>query len=444
MLPETTPTKKATIPALIARIVGPLRRHTVSKLGAVLIAIIFWAVVIASDPALEIEKSFPSAAVTVQGVETLRSRGYTVVTDLTSQPLTVRMRVEVTQSNYARATAESFSPRLDLSQITGAGLQRVRIAAAYSTYGTVVSFDPEYVEVMVEPYTTNNRVPVVIEMTGENAAPLWIDTPLPDPAQVTVSGPQSLVDQVKRAVAPLPLNSLSIDRTQDSLSAPLILQDGSGNPVDTSQLRITSESVGIQTVRIDVDVYPTRDIPIDTQSAVVGAPAHGYQVSAVRISPKSVNVAATAEVLDAMEAAFLQTPIDVSGLSAGVARTVSLAPMPAAEHRVLNEVTVEVDIVPAEHVHTYGDLPVTVMGLSPGLTARLNQSAMSAVIRGLYPFVEGLSAESIHLYVDATGLTAGVYTAEVGCRVDGVDEYAFEPEWPMLTLTLTEAPAPTP
>ncbi|MDR0896496.1 MAG: hypothetical protein LBN04_01440 [Oscillospiraceae bacterium] len=439
MLPETTPEKKAAIPALIERIVGPLRRHTVSKLGAVLIAIIFWAVVIASDPALEIEKTFPAAAVTVQGVETLRSRGYTVVTDLTGEPLTVRMRVEVTQSNYARATAESFSPRLDLSQITGAGLQRVRIAAAYSTYGTVVSFDPEYVEVMVEPYVTNNRVPVVIEQTGASAAPLWVDAPLSDPAQVTVSGPQSVVDQVKRAVVELPLNSLSAERPQDSLSAPLILQDGSGNPIDTSQLRITSESVGIQTVRINVDVYPTRDIPIDIESAVVGAPAHGYRLGEVRISPESVNVAASAEVLNAMEKAFLQNPIDISGLSEGVTRTVSLAAMPATEHRVLNEVTVEVEILPAEHVHTYNDLPVTVMGLSPNLTARLNQRTMSAVISGLYPLVEGLSAESIHLYVDATGLPEGVYTAEVHCRVDGVDDYAFEPELPMLTLTLTEA-----
>ncbi|MDR0898155.1 MAG: hypothetical protein LBN04_09910 [Oscillospiraceae bacterium] len=439
MLPETTPEKKATIPALIERIVGPLRRHTVSKLGAVLIAIIFWAVVIASDPALEIEKTFPTAAVTVQGVETLRSRGYTVVTDLTSQPLTVRMRVEVTQSNYARATAESFSPRLDLSQITGAGLQRVRIAAAYSTYGTVVSFDPETIEVMVEPYTTNNRVPVVIEQTGQSDQPLWVDKPLAAPAQVTVSGPQSVVDQVKRAVVELPLSSLSAERTEDSLSASLILQDGSGNPIDTSQLRITSESVGIQTVRIDVDVYPTRELPIDTASAVVGSPAHGYRVGAVRISPESVNVAATAEVLGAMEAAFLQTPIDVSGLTAGVTRTVNLAAMPSIRHRVLNEVTVEVEILPAEHVHTYSNLPITVMGLSPDLTARLNQRTMSAVISGLYPLVEGLAADSIHLYVDATGLSAGVHTAEVRCRIDGVDDYSFEPELPLLTLTLTEA-----
>ena len=103
----------------LRRALRVIRRHPFMKLAALLLAIVFWVVVIASDPSLLIEKTFTDAVVTVQGLETLRSRGYTVMRDLENEVITVRFRAEVTQGNYDRATASSFLPRLDLSQIMG-------------------------------------------------------------------------------------------------------------------------------------------------------------------------------------------------------------------------------------------------------------------------------------------------------------------------------------
>lgn len=94
----------------------------------------------------------------------------------------------------------------------------------------------------------------------------------------------------------------------------------------------------------------------------------------------------------------------------------------------------------AEHVHTYQDLEITVMNLDPSLTAKLSRSSMSAVLSGQYEDVEGLTADDIHLYVDAQGLGEGVYMADVLCRVDGTQAYTFTPESAQVTLTLSAAP----
>lgn len=51
----------------LRRALRVIRRHPFMKLAALLLAIVFWVVVIASDPSLLIEKTFTDAVVTVPG-----------------------------------------------------------------------------------------------------------------------------------------------------------------------------------------------------------------------------------------------------------------------------------------------------------------------------------------------------------------------------------------
>ncbi|MCL1965436.1 MAG: CdaR family protein [Firmicutes bacterium] len=429
------PTTNTNFWSQLKRALYTVRRRPFMKLSALLLAFFFWAVVIASDPSLIREKTF-TAAVAVQGVETLRSRGYIVMQDLTSEPLTVKMRVGIKQVDYERATAAAFAPRLDLAQqITGAGKQLVKVSAAYESIGSVLSFEPEYFEVDVEPYVTN-RVPVVIELAGQCASPIWIGTPLAEPSAVSVSGPKSIVDKIRRAVAELPMNSLTLDRPEDHLTAVIELRDAGDNRVSSPLLRVTNESIVLDSVRIDVTVYPMKEIPVSVETAVVGTPAHGYALGDVRVTPESVRIAASAEVLGGLEVLHVSAPVDVTGQSKEQIASSALRNVTGFPYSSADSVVIEAGIQPATHVHTYIDLPVTVMDVAPGLSARLSQNAMSAVLSGAYQDVESLSAGDIHLYVEATGLSEGVYTVEVKCRVDGTEAYEFEPEFPRLTLTL--------
>ena len=252
MQSQTPQTPQTTFRAQLARAWNTVWRRPLPKLSALLLAFLFWAVIIASDPSLLRERTFSSAVVSVQGIELLRNRGYIVMEDLTSEPIVVRMRVEVKQADYDRVTAASFAPQLNLAQqITGAGTQQVRFTPTYENIGTVVSFEPEFIEVTVEPYATR-RVPVVIEKAGENAELIWTSQPVSDPSTLTVTGPKSLVDQVRRVVATLPMNSLTVDRPEDSLTATIELQDAAGLPVTSPLLRVTNESIDTDSVRIDV------------------------------------------------------------------------------------------------------------------------------------------------------------------------------------------------
>lgn len=437
MQPEM-PENQQPVHEFFKRVWEALRRRPLQKLGALLIAVAFWAIVIASDPNLLVEKTIMNAPVTVTGQEALRSKGLTVMDDITSGTITVKLRVEVRQADYDDATADTFTPRLDLSsQITSAGEnQQVYFTVASNNYGQVLSIEPESVTLNVEEFTQRSRVPVVIEQTGEAGEPIYVQGATADPSQVVVSGPKSLIDSINRAVVELPLSSLSASRTVDSVSSLITLEDADGKLVSSPQLRITSDGINVDSVRIDMYVYPTKDVPVQLESAITGIPAHGYRVTDVRIVPEAVIVAADQETLDELEALYVASPIDIDGLSAGTSATVSLRPVTNAIHTAASEVTVEVDIVPSAHVHVYIDMPVTVMGVDSSVSATLDHQTMDVIVHGDYDQVQALGKDDITLYVDATDLEEGTYQLAVQCIANGTDAFTFEPEYPRLTLTI--------
>lgn len=413
-----------------------LYRHPFVKLSALLLAIVFWAAVIASDPTLPMEKIIPNAQVSVQGLEALRNRGYTIMTDLSSNPIFVKMRVEVAKSNYEKATAESIAPRLELSQqIDGPGRYKLKFSTTSSMVNTI-SFEPEYIEIDVEAYTPRKLVSITAKQVGETEEPLWANAVTIDPTQLVLSGPKSLVDKVRRAVATLDLSSLSADLLNESMTLPFELQDADGNVINSPLLRTTSDGAAINSVIVSVNALPTREIPVSVESAVRGVPQHGYMLSGVDITPSSVTVAAPQEVLDSLKEMHVSAPISITGANESKIDTLTLRGFSGVSHLSVSEVTVEAKIVPAEHVHTYGNLDVTVMGLAPDLDAKLSRNQMCAVISGLYKDVESLKAEDIHLYIDATGLGEGTHTVDVQCRVDGTSAYSVELEMPQLLLSL--------
>ena len=412
-----------------------VRRHPFLKLTAVLIAILFWMIVIASDPTLERQKEM-TATVSVTGADTLRSRGYVVTDDLTSSPITVNITARVTQGNYDRATAASFSPRLDLSQIMSDGQQEVSFSAGYSTYGEIQSFEPKSMTVNVERYITRSRVPVVVRVTGEMPQGLWRSATSCDPNLVSVSGPASLVEQVRRAVVELPLEGLRADMEDCQVTSPVTLETADGQTISSPLIRITFESVTVDSASIECSVLPTRSVAVDAASAITGTPAHGYEVGEIRVSPETVTVADSAEALKNLEAMFVQSPVDMTGATEDLLVTVPLAGATAHSYCSAREVAVSVTIRPATHTHTYNDLPVQVENLGPGLKAALSRAKLGAVLSGAYQDMESLKAANIHLYVDAQGLAAGVYNVEVQCRVDGAESYDFTPQQQTLTLTI--------
>lgn len=393
---------------------------------SLLVSVLFWGVLVASDGTLTRLKTFPSVPVSVTGEAALQSRGYIVMDDIAEMIPSVKMTAEVAQANYSRITGSTYNPHVDLTDVEGEGENELKVSFTSQLYGPVVSCEPESITVRVERFISR-RVPVVLEPVGETSEGIYLDVTRLDPTVLTVAGPQSLVSSVSRAVARLDLSTLSPERMSDKASLDVELQDASGEPVTSSRLQITNQSVLTDTITVETELVPVRDIPVDVESLVTGEPAQGYELVGVEAANESLSVAALQENLDAITSLTTDQPLDITGATADVTGTVRLRRPAAAENVLPTELSVTAHIHQKMLERTLKNLPVEVRGLDEtAYRAVLSSSTLSATLTGSYLYVKALQAEDISLYVDVSGLGEGEHTLPVQMHADGAADLTCE------------------
>lgn len=436
---NSRPTKKPDAPR------GPFRelRRAISRiLGSraflmalsLLTAVVFWSILVASDGTLTREKTFQNVAVSVTGESTLKSRGYIVMDDLDSLISGVKLTVEVTQSNYSRVSGTSYNPHIDLTQVTGEGENVLNVAFSSQLYGPVVSCEPSSVRVNVERYITR-RVPVVLETSGELPG-YYLDSAKTDPTMLSVSGPQSLVSQVARAVASIDVSLLSGERRSDRTSVQIRLQDAAGNTVESDLIEITNQTVLTDTVVVETELVPMREVPLEVESLVTGEPAEGYELLEVTASQESLLIAAADEVLDAITALTTDQPLSIEGATQDVTGTVRLRRPTGIENTVPYDVTVTARIGETTAQRTLRQVQVEVDGLDDSLRASLSREKQTVQLTGPYTFINGLSQSDVRLFVDVNGLGEGTHVVPVQISIDNAPEFACALSSPEITVTI--------
>ena len=407
---------------IIARVVaGKPFLITVSALAAV----VCWSALVASDGTLTRQKTFANVAVTVTGEAALKSRGYIVMDDILEKVPAVKMTVEVTQANYNRVSGTAYNPHFDLSQITGEGENELSVTYYSSQlYGPVVSCEPTSITVNVERYITR-RVPVVLEMTGTIPEGLYLDSYKTDPTTLSVSGPQS---------------ALSERRMTDRSALNIELQDSQGNAVVSDKLEITNQSVITNSVVVETELVPMKNVPLEAQSFVTGEPAEGYELTAIELAEETVPVAARQELLDAIDALTTDSPLNIGGATADVTGYVRLKKLTGVENTLPTEIGVTARIREKQTECTLRRLPIQTDGLADHLTASLSTASATAQLTGGYTFINALDASSVHLFVDVSGLEEGVYTLPVQIHIDNAPEFTCALSSPQVTVTLQAKP----
>ena len=436
---NSRPTKKPDAPR------GPFRelRRAISRiLGSraflmalsLLTAVVFWSILVASDGTLTREKTFQNVAVSVTGESTLKSRGYIVMDDLDSLISGVKLTVEVTQSNYSRVSGTSYNPHIDLTQVTGEGENVLNVAFSSQLYGPVVSCEPSSVRVNVERYITR-RVPVVLETSG-GLPGYYLDSAKTDPTMLSVSGPQSLVSQVARAVASIDVSLLSGKRRSDRNSVQIRLQDAAGNTVESDLIEITNQTVLTDTVVVETELVPMREVPLEVESLVTGEPAEGYELLEVTVSQESLLIAAADEVLDAITVLTTDQPLSIEGATQDVTGTVRLRRPTGIENTVPYDVTVTARIGEMTAQRTLRQVQVEVDGLDDSLRVSLSREKQTVQLTGPYTFINGLSQSDVRLFVDVNGLGEGTHVVPVQISIDNAPEFACALSSPEITVTI--------
>ena len=402
-------------------------------------AVFTWSALVASDGTLTREKVFPHVAVGVTGESTLKSRGFIVMDDIRELVPGVRLSIEVAQQSYSRVSGTSYSPHFDLSKIEGVGENTIPISFSSTLYGPVLSCEPDTVTVNVERYMTR-RVPVVLEMVGFAPEDVYLDSYRMDPNMLSVSGPQSQVSKVARAVAKLELSGLSVDRANDRTALDIELQDSSGSVIVSDKLEITNQTVITDSVVVETEVVPAAMVPMDLESMVTGKPADGYELVSVYAEQDALRVAAKAEVLGTIEFLTTDQPMSIDGADSNVSGYVRLKRLAGIENTLPTEVAITAEIAEKTTERTMRLIDVDVSGLGEGLDVKLSDKQITVQLTGAHSFITGLERDNVRLYVDVTDLAAGSYVLPVQIHIDNATDFTCALSRAEVTVTIEEKP----
>lgn len=423
-----------------------LGRNLGSLLLAFLLAVIVWAsAVVSTDP--NEERAYPNPLeLEVIGLDP----GYVITEEFDDQ---VDLTLNAPRSIWDKMIEDQNHIRtwIDLAGLReGEHTVEVRVQVDLTPV-QIVEIDPPIVQVVLEPFVTQT-FPVQLSVTGDPALGYRKSSAYSDPFEVTISGPESLVNQVVEA-----RTSLDVTGENDTVRENVPVQALDENRNRVAGVTITPPNVNLTQPIILQGGYRNVVVKVVTTGEV----ANGYWLTNVSVTPPNVTVFSSNPQLVNELPGFVETdPIDLTGLDDDVDIRATLDLPEGVTLAGEESVLVRLSIAALE-----GSLPITIpigaIGLTPENQAFISPESVELLLTGPLTILNSLNPASIRVIVDLTGLETGVHqvTPVVDLLPAQINVASIIPETvevriivaptptptiPPAILTLTPQPTPTP
>lgn len=391
------------------------------------------------------------SAVTSADPNEVRVFGHTIPVEILGQdpglvlvyenPLDVVVTLNAPSSTWDRLNSEDGLVRAvaDFSGL-GAGTHNVEVEVQLSLRtAKLVSVSPRLVNITLENLATRS-MQINLSRNGEPAIGFQLEAPVLSQETVLVSGPESQVARVRQVRA-----ALDLAGAHENINTTLRLQALDLNEEVVDRVTLNPERVTVvQAItqrggfRSDLVIKPV----------YTGNLASGYRLTNISVFPPAVTVFSSnpARVNDLP--GYIETQsINLQGASDDLEIEVQLD-LPEGVTLVGDQkVVVQVGIAAIESSITINNLAVQVDGLAAGLRAGVEPGAVSLILGGPLPVLDALGPTEIRVYVDAAGLSAGVYQLkpQVEITVAGLQVISILPEMVEVTIQRgSPTPSPTP
>jgi len=377
-----------------------------SKIISVLLAVLLWVYVVG------IRGPDTTKSVEAQLIAVNVPQGYVLAGTLPTVTVTLRGPMNTlwnVTSGYVTPTVD-LGGRSEGSFIASVQAQVVGLAGV-----TVETVAPKEVNVQLERLETVT-VPVHAEVSGTLPLSLVLGTLRVEPESIEVSGPGSLVSQVKEAAVVVALDKLGTAVGGNlTIAGDVVAYDAKGHVVEGVLLSPRS-AVAILPI---LDAATLKTVPVIP--TVIGHPMSGYAVASGSCTPAIVMVTGTAVVLSRVQAVST-IAVDVSGESGTLTKQVDLILPPGVSlvggsKAVSCRVVIEQVVVLA-----IPDVPIEIRGAGLGWKVSLGTTSALVLISGTNSVVMALRSSQIKAYVDVSQppLADGSYAVSVDGLMQGV------------------------
>lgn len=264
----------------------------------------------------------------------------------------------------------------------------------------VVSFTPRSLTLELEALASRS-FPIRLVQRGDLAVGFQAETPRLSQTSATVSGPESLVNQVEEVRAILDINA-----ADQSINRSIVLQ-----AVDAKEMVVNGVTISPEQITVSLTVTQRggyRNVVVKV--VVKGQVASGYRVTNISVFPPAVTVySSDPKLVDDLPGYVETAALELSNAKDDLDVFLPLNLPPGVS--VVGDQTVEVQVGVAaiEGSLTLADMRVEVIGLGPGLIARTSPERVDVILAGPLPLLDSLTARDVRVVVDMSGETVGTY-----------------------------------
>lgn len=377
---------------------------------SLLLSFLVWSYIASTEDA-NIERIFSGVPVTFQGADELRiSRGL-IITDASTDSVTVK--VSGSRASIGNLHASDLSAVVDVSGISQVRDMQVsytiRFPENVNMNGVeVLSKTPETIEFSV--VQENSRtVEVKGVFTGSVAEGFTVDPIVIEPASITLYGPAAELEKVDSAC--VYIDRANVSATIGPLSSGFELLDADGKSVQPESVTVSQE-----TVTVTVPVLMNKELPLKVN--LIGGSGATEDNTIVTIEPKSVQVAGSTATLEGMNQLIIGT-VDLTDF----ADTASFTFPITLDNNIRNltgttEATVKVTVSGLDTKK----VAVTNITITGG-NGTLKTTQKEITIRGPESDLAKISGANVRIVADLSEYAAATGTIEVPAKiyVDGFE-----------------------
>lgn len=285
------------------------------KIMAVFFAAIVWMVAGSFNDPLR-ENTFYNVPVqlTNTGSITRQDKTYEVLNNSGN----VRITVMAASSVLEDLSRDNLVVRADCSQLTADNTVPIEVSIndpVLENNIKSIQSDKEFVQLEVEN-AGSRQLTINVVKTGTLPEGYITGRTVTESNMMSISGPESAVEKVRRAVVEVSLDNVTSDV---EIVAQIRLLDADGNEVTDASIRKS-----IENVKITVPVLYTKEVPLSYE--ISGTVADGYALNGVSsVEPATVLVSGRESDLSALEGIEIPaSELDVTDAKGTVTKTVDI------------------------------------------------------------------------------------------------------------------------
>lgn len=370
------------------------------KIISLVVAVIVWVLVVnLTDPMGT--QPYKNIQVKLVNTDVITENGKTYeVLDNSNIISSVNIRASRTTLRELGDSPDSIVAIADFSKLSSDGTS-VPIEITTSKYNEKIdrirtSDDTLYVKIENKK---SIQIPIQTTTSGEIESGYIVGNVTPSQNQVKISGPESVIDQIKTAKVDVQITGFTSDI---STQAEVVLYDSEGNTVAKKNLTMSADNVTVV-----AEILATKKVPV--RYSPMGTPAEGYSLTGdSECSPENVVIAGPASLIDSVSSITIpSSELNVTGQTETLQTLVQLDEFLPDEFRFADstyngKATIKIYIeAHVEDNFVIDPHEIEVTGIPEGMNFEFAESQICEVyFTGLAQDMERVVAENLNCKID--------------------------------------------